>query len=176
MTGEISLAEEVKTLQRHMGLFGKAFKDLSEKVKCLEERTKCDKKREIKEIIEAQQVIDEIIAVNSDAIKKLNSEIAKVQEQMVDEVEVEASTKAIEQRLVKKCRYFNRGHCRYREKCRFNHPKDICKKYIDCGKCELKNCSDRHTKACKFWSKSNMGCKRNDLCDFLHETLASDDV
>jgi hypothetical protein len=32
MTGEISLAEEVKTLQRHMGLFGKAFKDLSEKV------------------------------------------------------------------------------------------------------------------------------------------------
>ena len=110
MTGEISLAEEVKTLQRHMGLFSKAFKDLSEKVKSLEERTKCDQEREIKEIIESQRAIDEIIVVNSDAIKKLNFEIAKVQEQKFDE-KVESSTKAIEQRLVKNADILG-GHCR----------------------------------------------------------------
>ena len=81
MTREISQAEEVKTLERHMGLFGKAFTDLSEKVKCLEEKTKSNSEREIKEIIEAQRVIDEILVANSDAIKKLNSEIAKVQDE-----------------------------------------------------------------------------------------------
>ena len=45
MTGEISQAEEVKTLKRHMGLFGKAFTDLSEKIKCLKERTKPDNEK-----------------------------------------------------------------------------------------------------------------------------------
>ena len=29
---------------------------------------------------------------------------------------------------------------------------------------------------CKFWSKSKMGCKRNEVCDFLHVTLTVDDV
>ena len=44
------------------------------------------------------------------------------------------------------CRYFNKGHCKYRERCKFNHPKEICKTYLDCGKCEIENCRDRHQK------------------------------
>ena len=62
-----------------MRLFGKALKDLSEKVKCLEERTKSDNEREIKEIIKAQRVIEEILVANLDATKKLNGERAKIQ-------------------------------------------------------------------------------------------------
>ena len=36
MTGETSLEDQVKTLQRQMGLMGRAFKDISDKVKHLE--------------------------------------------------------------------------------------------------------------------------------------------
>ena len=71
MAGENSLADQVKTLQRQMGLFGKAFKDLSEKVKRLEVKTINDDEKEIKEIIETQKVIDEIIVSNADAIQNL---------------------------------------------------------------------------------------------------------
>ena len=66
MAGENSLADQVKTLQRQMGLFGKAFKDLSEKVKKLEVKT-----INYEEIIETQKVINEIIVSNADALKNL---------------------------------------------------------------------------------------------------------
>ena len=61
MTGETSLEDQVKTLQRQMGLMGRAFKDISEKVKHLEV-----KNAEIKE--------DETEA-NTEAFKKLEKEI-----------------------------------------------------------------------------------------------------
>ena len=77
---------------------------------------------------------------------------------------------------MRKCRYFNKGHCKYRERCKFNHPKDICKTYLDCGKCVIENCRDRHPQLCKYWSKSKSGCKRNSSCDFLHVTLVQGDV
>ena len=34
---------------------------------------------------------------------------------------------------------------------------------------------DRHPKVCKYWLKSNAGCKRGISCDFLHVTLACND-
>ena len=49
MAGESSLLDQVKTLQRHMGLFGKAFKDMTERVKALEENAKVDDRKEIKD-------------------------------------------------------------------------------------------------------------------------------
>ena len=62
MTSENSLADQVKTLQGYMGRFAKTMKDLTERVNNLENNKKSDDdEREIKEILESQRVIDEIL-------------------------------------------------------------------------------------------------------------------
>jgi hypothetical protein len=48
-----------------MRLFGKAFKDLTDKVKALEEKEKSDDNKEIREIIETKRIIDELILGNA---------------------------------------------------------------------------------------------------------------
>ena len=80
MAGESSLADQVKTLQGYMGKFAKAIKDLTERVKVIEEKRTEDEDKDIKEIVETQRVIDEILVSNSDAIKRLNRELLKAQE------------------------------------------------------------------------------------------------
>ena len=80
MVGESSLADQVKTLQGYMGKFAKAIKDLTERVKVIEEKRTEDEDKDIKEIVETQRVIDEILVSNSDAIKRLNRELLKAQE------------------------------------------------------------------------------------------------
>ena len=176
MAGENCLTDQVKTLQRHIGLFGKAFKDLTERVKALEEKAKSDDRKEIMEIIETQRIIDEILVANSDAIKKINSEMVYIQNNHTVEKEKELTTQnGVKKGRIKRCRYFNKGHCKYREKCKFYHPKTICKNYLESGKCESTDCSDRHPKLCRFWSKNKAGCRRGSDCDFLHVTLAQHD-
>ena len=76
---------------------------------------------------------------------------------------------------VRKCRYYDRGHCKYKLRCRYFHPRGICQAYFENGKCDRKNCMERHPKTCKYWLKSKGGCKRETTCDFMHVTLARDD-
>ena len=68
----------------------------------------------------------------------------------------------------RKCRYFNRGFCKYREKCRYYHSAVICKEYVKEGCCRKNICSERHPKSCKFWTKTSGGCPRGENCQFLH--------
>ena len=75
----------------------------------------------------------------------------------------------------KSCRYYNKGHCKYRNRCRFYHSQNICKIYLESGRCIGKECSDRHPKTCRYWSKNRSGCARKLDCDFLHVTLVHDD-
>ena len=67
----------------------------------------------------------------------------------------------------KKCRYFNRGYCKYKDKCRYMHPKNICTEYLQSMKCETRDCLGRHPKTCKWWSKQD-GCTRGSECGYLH--------
>ena len=72
----------------------------------------------------------------------------------------------------KRCRYYNRGFCKYRNKSRFTHPTNICKIYEETGKCGDKECGDRHPKQCK-WLKSTEGYKRGEQeCEYLHNAHA----
>ena len=65
--------------------------------------------------------------------------------------------------------------CNYKVKgCRFLHPQEICKEYMESLKCEKAECRDRHPKMCKYL-KYRGGCKRGIECDFLHVTPVSDD-
>ena len=117
---------------------------------------------------------------NSDAIKKLNSEIAKVQDEtkVVEKKVVEkkgVEKKVVEKKVVekevaekkvikkkrRKCRYFDRGYYKYAEKCRFIHPVQNCRLYFEGMQCDRKTCEMRHPKVCK-WMESEFGCTSED--------------
>ena len=51
-------------------IFAKAIKDLTERVKVVEEKQKAGEDKEIKEIVETQRIIDEILVSNADVIKR----------------------------------------------------------------------------------------------------------
>ena len=75
MATKVSIEEEVKKLQRHVGGMAKMFKDLKHSVEVLEKKASANKNNEIKQIMDAQTVIDEILVANSDAINRINKEI-----------------------------------------------------------------------------------------------------
>ena len=170
---KVTLEDEVKTLQKHMGLIMKTVKDLKGTVEALAKKTK--ENEEIKEMIKTQKVIEEALAANSDAIKRIDKEIVEItgKESVPNVDTLKNSTKDeikednIAKKAKRKCRYFNGGYCKYKQKCRYIHPKDICKEYIQNQKCEDKECLDRHPRECK-WERSIGGCNRNEVCDYLH--------
>ena len=170
---KVPLEDEVKTLQKHMGLILKTVKDLKCTVEALDKRTK--ENEEIKEIIKTQKVIEEVLVANSDAIKRIDREIVEINSKkarpVVDTVEESTEDEVKDVNNVKKakrkCKYFNGGYCKYKQKCRYFHPTDICEEFMKKQKCERKECHDRHPRECK-WERSNGGCKRNEECDYLH--------
>ena len=83
-----------------------------------------------------------------------------------DEDTVEGAKKV---QVRKKCKYKNRGFCKYRTKCRFVHPDKICEIYLEEGTCDQRECSYRHPKLCK-WVESKGGCWRKDECDYSHDS------
>ena len=68
-----------------------------------------------------------------------------------------------------KCRYFNKGYCKFGNKCSFLHPQNItCKQFKENGQCRFKNCDLRHPKNCRYWMKKSEGCKKYTDCKYLH--------
>ena len=196
MAGKTSLEDQVKALQRQFGGIVKLVKDLKGTVEALQEKSVPTEAEEIKEILDAQRIIDEIIVANSDAIRRIDREIKELTEQKMptkgqndgDNV-VKAKTKhtankvseadkasnnAIEKDGVdlvskprrKKCRYFDRGFCKFTSKCRYIHPENICNSYRSIQKCDQRDCPNRHPKFCK-WVKCRQGCFREN-CAYLH--------
>ena len=170
----------MKVLQKHMGGIVQMLKDLKVRVGVLENKSKDKEIEEIKEILEAQAVIDEILVANSDAIKRIDKEIKsfvadKVSAHEPNNAEQTNPSRESERKSTKKCKFYNAGFCKYKlKKCRFLHPESICKEYLKNMKCELKDCVDRHPKICK-WLKTKLGCQRGEEFDYLHVTLANDD-
>ena len=174
-----SLEEEVKTLQKHMGAVMRTVKDLKVTVEALEKKSISKEDKEIKEIIETQKEIEEVLAANSEAIKRIDREIAK--RQNTETVNIAASVtpkEAVDNarkdvvnvgQMTKKCRYFNIGYCKYNKKCRFYHPEHICEDYLKYNGCENKECNKRHPRKCK-WEGNRGGCRRHGDCDYLHFT------
>ena len=194
MAGESSLIDQVKTLQRHMGLFCKAFRDMTERVKALEENAKVDDRKEIKDdvnkkdeiesILEKQKLIDKAIAANTDAICKIDEELLDMRKrkefdkdkvaQRKEENEVKEISDKVKNKKIKKCRYYNCGYCKYISKCIYKYHKDVCKEYLENKNCEKHDCCDRHPRHCK-WQGSEVGCKRQVECEYLHVTMVDDD-
>ena len=83
MSGKLSIEEEVKNLHKHMGTVVKMMQNLKCSVEVLEKKMDIKQNQEIKEIIDAQSVIDEILVANSDAIKRIDKEIVKLSKQNI---------------------------------------------------------------------------------------------
>ena len=195
----MSVEDEVKTLKKHMGGLIGLVKDLKVKVekleleregnksqeikmfveKQVEERSENDQNDEVQNIVKSQEMIEIIIVEHSDSIKRLDTEIAqlvKAQQKAVETKgapEITIDKKKEGEDDIKKCRYFNKGYCKYEEKCKFGHPLEICEIHLESLKCTIKGCKRRHPKTCKWFSRE-VGCKRQN-CDFLHGTRAGDD-
>ena len=73
----------------------------------------------------------------------------------------------------RKCRYFNRGYCKYGMNCRFYHSQVICKEYAAEGGCQTIGCSKRHPRQCRYWTENPEGCRRSDTCQYLHVKIES---
>ena len=66
-----TLEEKLTTLQSHFGAIISTVKDLKCNVEDLKRKFVETKMGDVKEIIETQRVIDEVVVANSDAIKQL---------------------------------------------------------------------------------------------------------
>ena len=163
---------QVKSLETSMCTLIKAFKELRSIVKILEDKVNQPENKEIQNIMESQKILDIAMKENSDAIEKINSEIRDLQnDKSKENVHQEDNRKT--EKGAKICKYYNRGHCKYKMECRFRHSNQICKTHLEGGKCDKNVCQDRNPKVCKGW-QGKSGCSRIG-CDYLHGTLASDD-
>ena len=172
MADESSLTLKVMSLEKSMETIVKVMKEIRTSVKLLEDKIVADHDEEIKGIRKKQDMIDSILVENTEAIKRIDSEIQKYQLEKKEDSEAD-SIRGTEIKSHKRCRYFNRGHCRNKSECRFAHPSQSCSKYLEEGKCEGQSCAYRHPKICK-WMKARNGCRRHN-CDYLHVTHAVDD-
>jgi hypothetical protein len=65
--------------------------------------------------------------------------------------------------------------CKYKRKFRYIHPEQVCKEYLKKYKCDIKLFSFRHPNICK-WLTSKSGSKQESECDYLHITLADEEL
>ena len=100
--------------------------------------------------MDSQAAIDKIIVANSEAIKRIDTEIqilvaAKDRTDVNNDVHNTDFGDGYVKKKQKKCKFYNRGFCKYKRKgCRFLHLQQICKEYLEKLKCVNKDCGDRH--------------------------------
>ena len=100
-----------------------------------------------------------------------DEEIKKVSESIKTTINRLIITPAEDSRnIVKKCRYHNRGYCKFKDNCRFLHSQVICGNFLENQVCRTRQCQNRHPKDCRYWTENPEGCIRQDSCQYLHLT------
>ena len=69
----------------------------------------------------------------------------------------------------KKCQFYDRGYCRYKEKSTNKHPDKVC----DDPNCSVDKCDKIHPNPCKYGPRCRFSKKK--LCLYSHDTLVCDD-
>jgi hypothetical protein len=70
-------------------------------------------------------------------------------------------------KMLKKCKFYNRGFCREGNSCYYLHPEKKCEKHCEGKRCsEGSKCQMRHPHHCQHWKKGN--CFRGEDCLYLH--------
>ena len=93
------MEEELNALMKHFGGIVATVKSLMETVKGLQNN-------DIKEIVEAQRVMDEVVVANSDAIHKLKSKTLKLMaaKEPIEDGNVLIKVIEMEKNHIKECR------------------------------------------------------------------------
>ena len=69
----------------------------------------------------------------------------------------------------RKCRYFQRGSCKFGSQCNFLHPDSVCLSFSKFGFCQNENCKLSHpTKHCNEWMAGY--CARGRKCMKRHDS------
>ena len=177
MVSNKALEERITALERSMGTVVKALKEINLGMKELQEQNKKEPSDAIEDILESKRLIEENLVKHNEAIEQIEKDIAKIEDKIKSEGRENDDSKDVVGKGCKfkqtKCRYFDKGFCKYKSRCKFFHPSLICSIYERNGNCEERTCLDRHPETCKFWLKER--CNRNEDCDFFHGTFASND-
>ena len=113
---------------------------------------------------EAKLVLAKMInsGVGLDSITFLLAKARKAERAMlVEEVEKEKVEDIKEKR---RCKWFNRGYCKEKERCSFVHPRQDCQEHLQ-GRCTI-----RHWRVCKF-NTTEEGYNRDKMCEYIHNEL-----
>ena len=88
----------------------------------------------------------------------------------VENLQINVTKKSNEniQKKKRRCRYYNKGYCRNKIECEFQHVEKICQSFMLDKKCSDSECNDRHPKSCKYWLRDTKGCFRGTTCKYLH--------
>ena len=183
---------QIKELLENQEHILEAVKNLNERLERIEQKTNDEKLDDIKNILESQTMIDEIIVKNSDDIilmkkTKKNSETALIllesKIDMLDEEITKFITLKVKEKdesvteddntLKKICKYYNRGFCKSLDNCPFYHPTELCEKFKGDHICVNFNCRKRHPKKCRYWKLGD--CWRGDGCLYSHNLGQNDE-
>ena len=117
----------------------------------------------------AQMVLARMInnKIGLDSITILLAKARKAEGASVVEEEKNENVEEIKEK--RRCKWYNRGYCREKERCSFVHPKLDCKDHLQ-GRCSIRGCTLRHRRVCKFHEKED-GCIRGEMCEYLHHDL-----
>ena len=78
MANKSTLEEEVRTMKKHFGGLVALVKDLKTKVEKFVEKEQLIENTDLKEILEKQRLLAELIEANSDRIRCIESEIKDI--------------------------------------------------------------------------------------------------
>ena len=70
-----TLEDQIKTLERHFGGFVATVRNLKVSVDDLKQKFEGIEKKEIREMVETQKVMEEVVVANSDTIDKLKKDV-----------------------------------------------------------------------------------------------------
>ena len=72
MADKDNLQNEVKTMKRHFGGLVSLVKDLKARLETFEKKNELNKNEEVRDIVQKQVALDELIVANADMIKKID--------------------------------------------------------------------------------------------------------
>ena len=107
-------------------------------------------------------ILEEMISTNKESLMKIEDDLKNSRESPISNEKRNL--------LLKKCNFFNKGFCKFKENCPFLHPTVICTEL----NCKEKECSQRHPKNCKNFLKGS--CKFGELCEFIHHDESTQHV
>ena len=181
-----TLKEKIRELADNQNHIVEAIKHLKEQFKTIIEKNNDEETKNVKNIIESQTMIDELVVKNSDdialmkkvkddnavAIKHLESKIHDIEKEIDERMKkVDKSSETGEIT----CKYYNRGFCKKREFCVYLHKSaTICESRRNGTKCENNRCEQRHPRTCKHYLRS--ACWRDESCAYLHLKIQSERV